>query len=84
MKKARARVAAALALPKAKSPGRGCARTARARVDFVVDGHFLEALGLDPEDANWQAIDWDWVRPKVPIARRRLSPTRLDALREVP
>jgi hypothetical protein len=39
---------------------------------FVVDRHFIEALGLDPEDADWKAIAWDWARPLDAAARRRL------------
>ena len=48
---------------------------------FVVDRHFIETLGLDPVDTDWQAIDWDWPRPRDPIARRRLYQKRLTALR---
>jgi hypothetical protein len=50
---------------------------------FVADGYFLEALGLCPDDADWHAIDCDWVRPRDPSARRRLYQKRLDALRAV-
>jgi hypothetical protein len=50
----------------------------------VVDGHYVEALGLNPDDDDWRAIDWDWVRPLAPAARRRLYQKRLAALREAP
>jgi hypothetical protein len=39
---------------------------------FVVDRFFVEALGLDADDTDWQAIDWDWARPASFEARRRL------------
>jgi hypothetical protein len=48
---------------------------------FVVERQFIEDLGLDPDDADWEAIDWDWARPKVPVARQRLYQKRLAALR---
>jgi hypothetical protein len=39
---------------------------------FVADRHFIEALGLDPDDADWTAIGWDWARPRSVEARSRL------------
>jgi hypothetical protein len=51
---------------------------------FVADGFFVEGLGLDPGDADWEAIDFDWVRPRDPVARQRLTQKRLDALRGEP
>lgn len=39
---------------------------------FVADQHFIGALGLDPEDADWRSIGWDWARPRSFTARRRL------------
>lgn len=48
---------------------------------FVADRHFIESLGLEPDDADWQAIDWSWPRPKDPDARRRLYMKRLTVLR---
>ncbi len=39
---------------------------------FVTTGAFVEALGLDPRDPDWQAIGWDWARPRDPAARSRL------------
>jgi hypothetical protein len=47
----------------------------------VGDRAFIEALGLDPDDADWEAIGFDWARPRDPIARQRLYQKRLDALR---
>ena len=49
---------------------------------FAADHHFIAALGLDPDDADWHAIAWDWARPEDPGARRRLYQKRLTALRE--
>lgn len=39
---------------------------------FIVDRHFIETLGLDPEDPDWDSIGRDWVRPLDPAARERL------------
>jgi hypothetical protein len=49
---------------------------------FLAERGFVEALGLDADDADWAAIGWDWVRPRDPEARRRLYARRLAALRE--
>lgn len=48
---------------------------------FLADRHFIEALGLDPDDPDWEAIGWDWARPRVPEARRRLYGKLLAARR---
>jgi hypothetical protein len=41
--------------------------------DFlVVDRYFIESLGLHPDDPDWAAIGFDWVRPKSLAARTRL------------
>lgn len=39
---------------------------------LVVDRYFVESLGLDPDDRDWIAIGFDWVRPKSLPARSRL------------
>lgn len=39
---------------------------------LIVDGHYIESLGLDPEDPDWGAMGRDWVRPNDPVARARL------------
>ena len=39
---------------------------------FIVDRHFIEMIGLDPEDADWDRMGRDWVRPKSLDARQRL------------
>jgi len=37
----------------------------------VVDRYFIESLGLDPADPDWEALGFDWVRPKSVAARSR-------------
>ena len=39
---------------------------------LVVDRYYVEDLGLDPEDADWETIGFDWVRPRSLAARTRL------------
>ena len=39
---------------------------------LVVDRYYVEDLGLDPEDADWEASGFDWVRPYSLAARTRL------------
>ncbi len=39
---------------------------------FIVDRYFVETLGLDPEDPDWERIGRDWARPRNPEARERL------------
>jgi hypothetical protein len=48
---------------------------------FVAEAAFVDALGLDPDDADWQAIGWDWARPEEPAARARLYGKLLEAQR---
>jgi hypothetical protein len=38
----------------------------------IVDRYFIETLGLDPDDADWEAIGRDWVKPGSMQARERL------------
>ena len=33
---------------------------------------FVEALGVDPDDMDWQRLGWDWVQPQERAARVRL------------
>ncbi len=47
---------------------------------FVADRSLVEALGLDPDDGDWEAIGCDWARPRDPVARRRLYKKRLEAI----
>jgi hypothetical protein len=71
-------------LDEARGGGQRPYLLAYRRQFFVADRGFVEALGLDPDDADWEAIDCDWVRPRNPMARRRLYQKRLDALRGTP
>jgi hypothetical protein len=48
---------------------------------FVTDRYFVEVLGLDPQDPDWTAIGFDWVRPLDVGARTRLYAKRLHAQR---
>jgi hypothetical protein len=52
---------------------------AYARHFFVADRHFIEALSLDPDDPDWEAIGWDWARPRSHEARRRLYCRAIEA-----
>jgi hypothetical protein len=50
--------------------------------DFFLTGPpFIETLGVDPLDPDWEAIGWDWARPLDRRARARLFCRRLMALR---
>lgn len=50
--------------------------------DFFVTGSvFVESLGLDPDDPDWEVLGWDWVKPKDTSARSRLYYRRLMAQR---
>ena len=39
---------------------------------LVVDRFYVESMRLDPNDADWEAIGFDWVHPKSVAARTRL------------
>jgi hypothetical protein len=39
---------------------------------LIVDRYFIETLGLDPDDADWERIGRDWVQPVEREARDRL------------
>jgi hypothetical protein len=39
---------------------------------LITERGYIESLGLDPDDADWRAIGWDWVKPRSAAARRRL------------
>jgi hypothetical protein len=46
----------------------------------VVDRYFIESLGLDPADPDWEALGFDWIRPKNVAARSRLYAKLVDCL----
>lgn len=48
---------------------------------MIVDRHYIESLGLDPDDASWEAMGRDWVKPRSPAARAELC-ARLVRCRE--
>lgn len=39
---------------------------------LVVDADYVDAMGLDRDDPDWDLIGRDWARPDEPAARRRL------------
>ncbi len=45
---------------------------AHRREFLVVERPYIVALGLDPEDKDWAAMGYDWVRPRSVAARTRL------------
>lgn len=40
---------------------------------FVTLGEGIRELGLNPDDPDWQLIEWDWVNPKDIAAWNRLN-----------
>jgi hypothetical protein len=40
---------------------------------FITDASFLAALGVDPSDADWARMGFNWVEPLDPAARDRLE-----------
>jgi hypothetical protein len=47
---------------------------------LVVERDYIETLGLDPDDRDWERIGFDWVRPRDPGARSRLYAKLVAAL----
>lgn len=39
---------------------------------FIADRYFVDTLGLDPEDPDWERIGRDWARPSDLAGRQRL------------
>jgi len=39
---------------------------------FICSAAYMEEIGFDPNDQNWERIDFDWVRPKDSEAWRAL------------
>lgn len=46
---------------------------------FICQAGYIEALGLDPQDRNWEQIGFDWVHPTDHAAWERLN-TKLQNL----
>ncbi|RKH11970.1 hypothetical protein D7X74_24415 [Corallococcus sp. CA047B] len=40
---------------------------------FVCEAGFLQALGIDVKDPDWERLGHDWVRPRDPAAKARLE-----------
>jgi hypothetical protein len=53
---------------------RGCRGylLAYRRQYLVVERGYIESLGLDPDDPDWERLGFDWVRPRDVGARSRL------------
>jgi hypothetical protein len=49
---------------------------------LVVDRDYIESLGLDPGDADWRELGFDWVRPASLAARTRLYDKLIAGRRE--
>lgn len=45
----------------------------------VVEADVLRNVGLDPEDPDWAAIGWNWVKPSSATAFAHLSTILIDA-----
>jgi hypothetical protein len=43
---------------------------------FVCEPDVIRALGLEPEDADWERVGWDCARPADAAAYRRLRERR--------
>jgi hypothetical protein len=54
---------------------------AHRRQFFLAAAPFIAALGMNPDDPDWEAIGRDWARPADRAARGRLYQRRLAALR---
>jgi hypothetical protein len=48
---------------------------------FVCEAEAVRAMGLEPDDPDWERIGWDGARPRDAEAYRRLSEKRLRAAR---
>jgi hypothetical protein len=47
---------------------------------FVCMREYICVLGLDPDDANWAQIAWDWANPADEAAKQRLERKLLNVL----
>ncbi len=50
------------------------------RQQLVVKAPYIEALGLDRDDPDWENIKFDWVRPASTVGRTRLYAKLLASL----
>ncbi len=49
---------------------------------FVCDSEAIRALGLEPENSDWEKIGWNCVQPMDVQAYRRLSEKRAQVVSE--
>ncbi len=49
---------------------------------FVCESGAIQAMGLEPDDPDWERIGWDCVRPVDMQAHQRLSEKREQIVRE--
>lgn len=40
---------------------------------FICDTDYIQHIGLDPKDPDWDLMSWDWVKPTDLKARERLA-----------
>lgn len=64
-----------------RSRGEAVYLLAYRRQFFLTDQDFVERLGFDPRDPDWEAMRFDWARPADVAARARLYAKRLEAVR---
>ncbi len=48
---------------------------------YICEAEGIRVLGLDPDDADWQRIGWNWIEPADREARARLAVRRAQAIR---
>jgi hypothetical protein len=49
---------------------------------FVCQAEAIQAMGLEPDDPDWERINWDGARPADAEAYQRLSEKREQARRD--
>ena len=49
---------------------------------FVCQAEAIRAMGLEPDDPDWERIKWDGARPVDTEAYQRLSEKRAQAVRD--
>ncbi|MEM7734285.1 MAG: hypothetical protein AAF267_00705 [Deinococcota bacterium] len=47
---------------------------------FVCTQDYIQTLGLDPDDADWAQLGWDWANPADEATKRRLERKLLKVL----
>lgn len=49
---------------------------------FVCEAEVIRAMGLEPDDPDWERIEWDCAQPRNTQAYQRLREKREDAVRD--